>query len=156
MLYDGKKFEAPNIEIIVIPRNDKNIIIKAQAVLDYTEHDALNPRPEPRKLVRPGNIVTEDVTNPEYQKALSEWGRKKLDWMVIKSLSATENLTWEKIKIDDPNTWHLYKEELEEAYFNPQEIMRIMDCVFNANGLNQSKIDEATKSFLAGQVALNQ
>lgn len=156
MLYAGKKIETPNIEIVVIPRVNGNIVIKAKAVLDYTEHDALNPRPEPRKLTRPGQTPIDELDSPKYQALLNDWGRKKMDWMIIQSLKATEELAWETVNDNDSETWSNYQKELEEACFTPQEIMRIVDCVLVANGLNQTKIDEATKLFLAGQVAQSQ
>ncbi len=71
--------------------------------------------------------------------------------MILESLKATPNLEWESVNPSDPKTWGGYENELVDAGFSIPEISRVIDCVFDANGLNQKKIDEATKRFLAGQ-----
>ena len=151
MKINGKKLDGPNIEVVVIPRQSGDLVFKAQAVLDYAECDKLNPRPHAPKKMLPGGVVQENVEDPRYQKALDEWATNKFYWMFIKSLQATEGLEWELVKLDDPKTWKEYKTEMQKAGLSPGEIARIEMCVTDACGLNQAKIDEATKRFLAGQ-----
>lgn len=151
MLYKGKPLVSPNIEICVIPRSDEDIIIKAQAVLDFTEHDALNPRPIPPIVTKIGGNKEENTNNPKYLETLDIWASRKFSWTVLKSLEPT-GFTWEKVKFDNPETWELYEQEFKESNFTPAEIRRILDTIAIANGLNQKRIDEATQSFLAGQV----
>lgn len=151
MKINGKTLNGPNIEVVVIPRQSGDIVFKAQAVLDYTDCDKLNPMPKPPKRRLPGNVVQENVEDPKYLKAVDEWATSKFYWMFLKSLEATEGLEWSTVKMDKPDTWKLYKTEMQESGFSPGEIARIEMCVTDACGLNQSKIDEATKRFLAGQ-----
>lgn len=151
MKIKGKKFDGPNIEVVVIPRQNGDIVFKAQAVLDYEECDKLNPRPQPPKRLMRGGGVQENIDDPTYKKNTDTWAIRKFYYMFIKSLEATEGLEWETIKMDDPSTWENYKEEMKDSGFSPGEIGAIEGAVSDACGLNQSKIDEATKRFLAGQ-----
>jgi len=151
MKINGKKLDGPNIEVVVIPRQSGDLVFKAQAVLDYTDCDKLNPMPQPPKRLMRGGGTQENVDDPKYKKAVDEWALRKFYWMFVMSLKATEGLEWETIKMDDPSTWENYKKEMQTGGLSPGEVARIETCVTDACGLNQAKIDEATQRFLAGQ-----
>ena len=151
MKFNGEKLDKPNVEVLVIPRNDKDIVIKAQAVLDYASFEMLCPAPKPPVKMVPGGEKITNPEDPEYIKRIDDWAAKKSTWMILKSLEATPGLEWETIKKDDPETWDNYQKELEEAFFSDAEIGRIINTVSTACGLNQDKIDEAMKRFLATQ-----
>jgi hypothetical protein len=155
MKIKGKTLDGPNIEVVVIPRQSGDIVFKAQAVLDYEDCDKLNPMPQAPKVLLRGGAVQENVEDPKYVKAVDQWATRKFYWMLLKSLGATEGLEWETVKLDDPETWELYKTEMQSCGFSPGEIARVEMCVTDACGLNQSKIDEATKRFLAGQAQVD-
>jgi hypothetical protein len=70
---------------------------------------------------------------------------------VITSLRATEGLEWDKIQYNNPDTWKLYKEELKESGFSSFEVDKIINGVMSANCLDEDKIEQARRSFLAGQ-----
>lgn len=151
----GQQVTGPNVETLVIPRQDFDIVILAQAILDDKHFDDLCPRPKPTKVLKAGSGEwTEDTKDEEFVKQLNNWGIQHTSWTVITSLRATpkETLEWEKVKLDDPSTWNLWREELREAYFTDYEVMLIQNLVFAANGLNQQKLDEARNRFLVGQV----
>lgn len=141
----------PNVEVVVIPRQSGDLVFKAAAVLDYDEHDKLNPQPEPPIRLLPGGVRQQNIEDPKYIKAVDDWATNKFHWMFLKSLSATEGLEWETVKMDQPKTWQNYKAEMSKAGITPGEVARIEMLVTDACGLNQQKIDEATKRFLAGQ-----
>jgi hypothetical protein len=147
----GKQLRGPNVEVLVIPRSAGDIVFKCQAVLDEDEFNKLCPLPKPPEVIRPGGVKSFDVTDPDFQKLLGEWGEQKTHWLVLKSLEATPDLEWENVKMGDPSTWKNYQEELKSAGFSSPEISRIVRLVSSANGLDQRKIDEATERFLAGQ-----
>ena len=151
MKIKGKKLDGPSIEVVVIPRQSGDLVFKAEAVLDYTQCDSLNPMPKAPIRLLPGGVRQENVEDPKYQTSVDEWATRKFYWMFITSLRATEGLEWETVKFDDPSTWENYKAEMKQAGLSPGEIARIEMCVTDACGLNQTKIDEATKRFLAGQ-----
>ena len=150
MKLNGKKIEGPNVEVVVIPRRTGNLVFKAQAVLDYDVFDAICPTPKPRESIKPGGERTLMYNEKDYTVALDKWASKKTEWMILKSLEATESLEWETVDMDDPDTWVNYQDELKAASLSPMEIARIVNAVTAACGLDQSKIDEATAAFLAG------
>lgn len=150
MKLHGVQFEGPTVEIVPIFRNGKEVIISAQAVLNYSEFDAVCPRPKPPEIMRPGGIKEADLTNQNYLKALDEWSMHRTEWLYLKSLSATPGLEWDTVDMTKPNTWGNYEEEMKKS-FTDAERVRIMNAVLAAQGLNNDRIEEARKRFLAGQ-----
>ena len=151
MKLNGKKLDGPSIEVVVIPRQSGDLVFRAKAVLDYEECDRLNPMPKPPKRLMAGGGVQENTEDPKYKESLTAWANNKFYWMLLIALSATEGLEFETVKMDDPSTWKNYRKEMQDAGISPGEIGRIEMIVTDACGLNQAKIDEATKRFLAGQ-----
>lgn len=153
MKLHGKKIEGPNVEICVIPRQDDDLVFKAQAVLDFDDFESLCPSPQPPVIMKPGGEKTIDVEDEGYLKNLNEWARKRTDWMMLKSLEATPGLEWETVDKSDNKTWNNFRDEMRKAGLSSAEISRIVGAVTTACGLNQEKIDEATRRFLADQEA---
>lgn len=153
MKIHGKKLHGLNKEIVVIPRQSGDLVFTAQAVVNFEDHDRINPQPKAPIKLLPGGRKSENIEDPAYVKKIDEWANQKFYWMFVKSLAATDGLEWETVKLDDPTTWGNYKQEMQDGGLSPGEIARIELCVTNACGLNQSKIDEATKAFLASQAA---
>lgn len=151
MKIHGKEISGPNVEVVVIPRNDGDLVFKAQAVLDYEDFNKLNPMPQPPGVMRPGGVMSYDTSDKKYNSQIDDWAKSKTHFMVLKSLDATEGLEWDTVEMAKPDTWNLYQQEMNDAGLTPGEIGRIITCVTDACGLNQTKIDEATKRFLAGQ-----
>jgi hypothetical protein len=147
----GKKLDGPKEEVVVIPRQDGDLVFKARAVLDFTDFDKLCPTPEPPEVIKPGGIKAADPEDADYLAKLDEWGTQKSNWMILKSLAATEGLEWETVNMSDPKTWANYQQEMQDSGLSMGEVSRIVSIIMDACGLNQQKIDEATKRFLAGQ-----
>ena len=150
MKINGKIIEGPKPEVIVIPKGADEYVFKAMPILDYEDFDKLCPVPLPPEKVLKGGEVQHDTNDKEYTTKLTEWAVKKNAWMTITSLSATEGLEWETVDLSDPETWSGYIKELGKS-FTDSECNLIYSLVLTACGLNQEKIDEATKRFLAGQ-----
>jgi hypothetical protein len=150
----GKVIQGPNVEIIAIPRSDaEDIIFKAEAVRDYSEFDALCPEPKPPMVKNAKEGDTLDVKDPTFIKQLDRYAENKIAWMILKSLSATPDLEWETVKWNDKTTWRNYRQELADAGFSLYEIRRIENGVMIANGMSESRMEEARKRFLASQQA---
>ena len=147
----GKVLDGPRVETLVIPRGEDEIILKARAVLDFDDFEKLCKPPEPPMLLKRGGEQVPRLDDKDYLKRLDDFASKKTAWMVLKSLEATEGLEWETVKMDDPDTWRNFETELKDAGFSFAEVGLILQTVTTACGLNQSKIEEATKRFLAGQ-----
>ena len=149
MKIHGKTLDGPNVEVLVIPRQSGDVVFRARAVLDYEPFEKLCPVPSPPQVMIPGGTTSTNVEDPGYIQKLNTWAGHKTDWMVIKSLEATDGLEWENVDPAKMDTWGNYRNELVAAGFTPGEISRVVQLIVNANGLSQEKIDEATERFLA-------
>jgi len=153
MKVKGKNIEQPNEEVIVFPRKNGNLVFKAKPVGNYEDFDKICPQPKPEAIMKPGGVVSQDVESPKYKKALEEWAARKTHWMILKSLSATEGLEWDTVDMSKPETYENYIKELETSGLTTIEVSKLFEIIQMACGLNQEKIDEATKAFLAGEAA---
>lgn len=157
MKLHGKTIEAPTPEIVVIPRQSGDLVFTCQAVLDYTDHDRLNPEPQPGKSFQRDkktsvvSEVKEDMNAPEFQKRLEAYSTRKMAWMMLTSLSATEGLEWENVDPEKPDTWENYLSELKAANLSIVEINRIQEKVFLACAMDDGKLDEAHAAFMSAQ-----
>jgi len=142
----------PNEVHVVIPRGaDDQIVFKCKAVLAFDEFDSVCVAPKPPTLRLPGKDAAPDLTNKGYQKQMAEYGERRMNWIFLKSLEATEGLTWDTVDLQDPKTWDNYVEEMKIVGLSQIEQNRVLAGVLEANCLDESKIDEARKRFLAGK-----
>ena len=155
MIIKGKKIQGPNVEILVIPRKDEDIVFKAEAILDFSEFKRLCPEPQPPTIVKRGEGVIPNVNDPAYKKKIGDHSERRTAFIIITSLKATEGIQWETVNYDDPSTWTNYEKELRASGFSDVEIGRLINCVMQANCLDESKIEEARKRFLAYQEELS-
>jgi len=153
MKINGKEITKQGVETIVFPRPDGDLVFRAKPVTSFEDFDKLCPRPKAPEMLKPGNIRIEDVEDPKYKKAISDWADKRSNWMLLQSLGATEGLTWDSINPSDSETWKNFGKELETCGLSPIELTHLFDILITACGLTQDKIEEATKRFLAGQAA---
>lgn len=147
MKIQGKKVEGKNTEICPIPRPEGDIIFIAQSV-EMDDFNKLCPQPVPPKKIIKGGEKVNDVEHPTYKKKMEAYGRKRIAYMIIKSLDATPDLEWEKVDISDSSTWEEYEKEFKESGFTDIEIARIIDAVMTANCLNETRLEEARARFL--------
>jgi hypothetical protein len=150
MKLHGKEITGPQCEVVVLPRGTEEIVIRAQAVLNFDAFEKINPQPKPPEVLYPGGVKSINMEDKGYQQQLGDWAQQRTDWMILKSLESTPGLTWDTVDMADPKTWTNYKTELA-ATFTPGEMSKIMEAIMTACGLNQAKIEEATKRFLASQ-----
>jgi hypothetical protein len=151
MKIQGQKVVAPpKEEIVVIPRDGGDLIFKACMIESYEDFDKLCPRPEPPSKMIKGGKQQSFPDDPKYLERLHKWAANRAHWMFIKSLEPSE-IEWETVDLSNPDTWENYQTEMEESGLSQIEQIRVMQIIQDANGLNQSKIDEATERFLAGQ-----
>lgn len=148
----GKVIDGPKEALLVLPRQDGDIAFKFIAVLDDDEFQKLCPRPQPPKVMKPGVGIIENVEDPKYKEALNQRGELRSDWFFLKSI-APSSVEWNKVKLEDCNTWALWREELKEAGFNMQERDRIYVTFLETNTVSDGMLDEARARFLASQQA---
>jgi len=148
MKIGGRKISNNNLEVVVLPRSDGDIVFRFKPVLTFEDFDKLVPMPE--------MPYVEDATgrkalpeDPTYRKNMAVYLEKKSCWMFIDSISATENLEWEKVNIGDPTTWTTYDAELFDAGITEIE-QRLLRIAFErVNSLNEAHLEEARNRFLA-------
>jgi len=148
MRIGGVKVEGPNEEILVLPRLGDDIVIRARAVCDMSEFEALVPEPKPPgKLTKDGWVPT--LNDETFRQRLQKFGEQRFAYMVVRSLEPSD-IEWEKVDINNPKTWKLWEEELKAAGLSKVEVDRISVCVMRANSLDEAKLKEAREVFLLG------
>lgn len=143
----ASKALAPANEVIVIPRQDGDIILEAAPIMEWDTFEKLVPEPKvPDKIIKEQRIP--DYANPNYIKATEKRNNLRQAYLIIYSLKATPGLEWDTVKFNEPDTWENYLKELSSA-FSMGEVAIIINGVMAANGLDNERIEEAKKRFLA-------
>jgi hypothetical protein len=137
-------------EILVLPRGEASIVFRAVGVPDYTDFNKLCPEPEPPKINKPKDGWVDHLEEPGYKDKVKTHGMRRLAWLTITSLEPSD-IEWDKVDLDKPNTWTGWEEELKESGLNQVECQRVQGLVFQANSLDEAKLDAARESFLLGQ-----
>ncbi len=151
MKINGKKVSGANECIIVIPRGSgEDIILKARAVLDMDAFEKICPPPEPPVKMIPGGKKVANPRSKGYLKAVEAHSEKRLTYIILMSLQATEGLEWETVDLDDHSTWGNFRKELQDSGFSSVEVNRIIGECVTVNALNDDKIEEARERFLLG------
>lgn len=144
----GKVIEGPKATFIVVPRQDGGIPFRFISVQNDDDFDKLCPMPKPPRVKRTGVGIVENTEDSGYKAKLEARGSKRADWFFLTS-SKPSNIEWETVKADDPETWHLWRKELEDAGFSLAERDVIYNAFLETNTLTQGMVDEARLRFLA-------
>lgn len=137
-------------DFIVLPRKPKDIVIRARAITSFDEFERLCPSVAPPMVKRPGQKKsTPDFDDRTYVNLSNQRAMKQQAWINIQSLKATEGLEWETVKLDNPETWLGYLDELQKSGFTPIELVAIMRLCDRVNGLNEDALKEARERFLS-------
>ncbi len=137
-------------EILVLPRGEENIIFRAVGVQDYKEFNDLCPEPTAPKIHKPKEGWVDNVEEPGYRDMMKTYGLRRLAWLIIVSL-APSDIEWDNVDPDKPSTWTQWNEELKESGLNQVECNRVQGLVFQANCLDEDKLEQARENFLVGQ-----
>jgi hypothetical protein len=149
MKISGRTVDAPQEEILILPRGDNPIVIRAKAVIDLDEFDKICPEPKPPgKLTKDGWVPNKG--DKTYTQMMDKHAERRIAYLVIKSLEPSQ-IEWDTVDIDNPSTWLNYIKDFKAAGLASLEINRIVQCVMVANSLDESKLDEARAVFLLGQ-----
>lgn len=150
MKIHGNRIDSVNEVLIPILRPTGDILLKAQAVHDKSDFEKLVKEPEAPMVMHRGSTAhVPNFEDPGYREKQKKFNQLRSDWLVLKSLQATDGLEWENVKMEEPDTWQNWRQELVDSKFTDGEIVRIMNAVVEANGLDEDKIEEARQRFLA-------
>ena len=84
---------------------------------------------------------------------LGEWAKKRLGYMVIRSLAPSE-IEWDTANVNDPRTWANWEDDLKSGGLTQVECNRVLALVLEANALDEAKLQKAREVFLAGQAPM--
>ena len=141
-----------NSELIVIPRgSSEDIVLKMEAVQNFDEFDKILTEPEPPYVTLSDGTQTRDIVDKDYLENLGQFNARRLNYMVIKGLQNNEDLTWDRVKIEEPETWKEWTEEFREAKFSEVEIRIVLNAMHKANCLDEDYVEEARMRFLQKQ-----
>jgi hypothetical protein len=154
MKINGRKLEGKHIEEVYFPRGEDGAngeIMRIQAVSDFTKFNELVPEPKPPMITKPGQGTVAKLDDPVYQKNMEAYNRKRLSYFVIEGLLATDGVEWEKVNVNDPETWEKYEEDLQDYGLTQMEVGQVLQAVMRVNTLDEDHIKAARKRFLASQ-----
>lgn len=149
MRIGGVEVKGPNEEILVLPRLEQDIVIKARAVTSMSEFEKLCPEPKPSgKLTKDGFVP--ELNDETYLQKVSHHSNQRFAYLVLQSLLPSD-IEWETVQLDNPKTWTNWDQELRDAGFSDVEVNRIITCVMQANALDDAKLKAAREVFLLGR-----
>ncbi len=137
-------------EILVLPRGDQNIVFRAIGVPDYEGFKALCPEPKAPGVQMAGKGWVPNENDPGYRDMVATHDKRRIHWMILTALEPSE-IEWDTVDLDKPSTWLNWENDLREAGLNQVELNRVQALVFQANSLDEGKIQKAREAFLAGQ-----
>jgi hypothetical protein len=149
MKLHGEILELTNIRIVPIIRENKTIFLKVAPISSFEDFLKVCPMPVPPTRDLPGKGPTPFLEAKEYKAQMAARNAQMLEYMIIKSLDATDGLTWDTVDLSNPDTYKNYDAELRAAGFTQIEITRIVSAVMGVNSLDEEAIDRARESFLA-------
>lgn len=151
MLVGGRKPQ-PNLKTLVLPREGgEPVVFKARAVPSLKDLETLTPSPTPPMMRGKGGSKIPDMNNVVFIAAIAEMASKRTDYIVLKSLEATPDLVWETVNMAVPDTWKNWRTEMIESGFGYGEVQLVISLAIQANNLDDSLLEEAKNSFLAGE-----
>lgn len=154
MKINGKPIDRPKPEPVILPRNGNDIVFLMGPVLNGDEFEQYCKEPQPPMCLKrgEGEVPFPDLKDADYLKAVQLHSKRRLNWMVLQSFKATENLEWETVKDNDPDTWMKWEEELKRDGLSQLEINMIWEAFMSANAMSESKMKEARERFYHSQV----
>ena len=139
-----------NEVVLVLPRgDDQNLVFRACGLKTLAEFEEICPLPKPPgKLTKDGWVPNDN--DATYQTVMAEWAKKRLGYIVVRSLEPTE-IEWDTVKLTDPRTWVNWEKDLLDGGLTQIEVNRVLALVLEANSLDEAKLAKAREVFLAGQ-----
>jgi len=149
MKIGGVEVKGPNMEILVLPRLEEDIIIRAAAVTSMKEFNDLVPEPK-APGIRTKDGFKPNINDETYRQQTEHYNSQRLAYLVIVALEPSE-IEWTRVNISDPSTYLEWDEEFRTAGLSDVEINRIIMCVMQANALDEDKLKAAREVFLLGR-----
>ena len=139
----------PCEEILVLPRQGGDLVIRARAANINAEFEKLCPEPIP-PMITTKDGKRRDYTDEDYKRSVSIRDSKRFAYMVLKSIESSQ-IEWSTVDMLNPDTWMGWSDEMMKEGLAEIEITRIVNTVLAANALDEEKIKQAREAFLRGQ-----
>lgn len=152
MKIKGTKVLGPGIRVVPLFKGEQKFIFKVGAIVDFSEFMAILPEPKPKPMLKDG-VQTTTTDHPGYKEEFNKYQIAKSNWMIWKSISFTDDLEWETVKDNDPESWKNYSTELIDAGFTPSQIVYLSTEALKVNTIDEDRMTEARAHFLASQQA---
>lgn len=146
MKLKGKVLQGPKPVECKIHRDGDDFTFICGPVLSFDEFLRLAPEPKPpiKTIVGKGKVeVTDDA---RYLLKVEAHNQLRIAYMMVKSISFTPELEWSTVKLDNPDTWLGYKEDLQSV-LTQAEFNKLISAVFEANNPTEQKRKEALENF---------
>jgi len=151
MRLNGEQVRNDNIQVVVIPRQKRDLVFLFKPVIDQSRFEEIGPKmPKPPVIMLPGGEKRVDTDDPDYHKKVMAYVNQKNSWMFLESISATPELEWDNIDLNDSSTWDRVESELKTSEFTEQEIKLLYEGYAKANAFDDDQLEAAKNRFLAG------
>jgi hypothetical protein len=149
MKIGGVEVKGPSEQVLVLPRPlDEDIVIRCKAVPSMEPFKAMCPEPKAKPILVAGGFKPNEK-DPNYLKAKENHTNLQFAYMALVSLEPSK-IEWEKVDMGNPSTWTGWEQELKDAGLAEIEVNRIVQCVMQANALDDDMLEKARDSFLLG------
>jgi hypothetical protein len=138
----------PVEEVLVFPKGDQQLVFRATGLGSLEDFERLCPEPvPPMKLTKEGKVA--DTEDKDYVAAISGHQKLRSAYLIVNSLRPSE-IEWDTVKLDAPATWANWDKDLKNAGLSQIECNRIQSLVWEANCLDEKKLQKARELFLQG------
>jgi hypothetical protein len=144
-------FTTPSVreQLMVFTRPTGFIQFMLKAVSSFDEFNKLCPVKQPSWSMNATGEKTYAYNSPEYRKYRIEHNKKFEDWLVITSITEPNAIVWDKVKLDDPETYHFWSEELAEMGISAGERNNMIKMVDEINAITEDSVQKAMADFLS-------
>jgi TusA-related sulfurtransferase len=149
MKVNGVSLAGYRVVSVDMPTESGIVTFKFRALAVNEKFEDVMPRPNAPVKMAPGGVKHVNVDDPGYKIAIDQWANKKLAWEFLKSISETEGLEWETVKLEDPETWENWQTEIK-GYFGVGGQDRLFSGFVDAQYINEETIERCRKRFLTG------
>lgn len=130
-------------------KGEEPLVAVCKPIISYEAFNKIFPLPLPPEVMLKGGTRELNTKDPEYLARITEYSEAKVFYLFLESVRGS--IEWDTVKDADPTTWKNCEQEMKESGLSAKEIEMVFDGVFEANAMNEEKMEQARKSFLAGR-----
>lgn len=138
----------PTEEVLVLPRGESQIVFRATGLPDLEEFNRVCPEPVPPNKLTPNGAMP-DTEDAGYRADLLGYLNLRTSYLVVHSLAPSQ-IEWDTVNTDNPSTLTNWENDLRAAGLSHVEINRVRQLAWEANCLDEAKLEKARLVFLRG------